>query len=388
MGFTTIATRGRVRLLGACAVAALVVAGPSRAAEPPLPPEYQQLIKPADALFYEIETVSDDECLTESEFDRFYARAESLAEAMATAGQLPDAHAHFSGWNVSMQSYNQTEGSAPDQWTPYGQMGDAMDDIWQLLDDLDECPPPGGYLHLFSGLSDRANVILANPGKYQIPGPKGIALVEAVRPYYRWDGFYVGAQVVGQTSSVNTIEYLHLTSFESNFINNTNGSPGGGVNLGYNWRPFQHGVVGVQVQLNGMHDSEMQFFSGGESIGSSIDFTGSLFLNGGYLVTPRLQVYGQIGATFADQDLHIKFSGPTTDVTKLTPGITAGFGVEYMLPRHSLPSFGGAQSSLFLSYDHTWYASESLDAPAASPSFDYKFERKSDMFALGIRLHY
>lgn len=345
-------------------------AAPAEAATA-LPQVYVDVLVKADKLFRQMEDAADDDCVTDDEYEHFREAVNDLVEnGMNPLASRSDVNNHFSDWPDADYPYY-TASSTPD-----GELEQAAQDLYNMLDDLPRC---------------RLQVEIVWGGFYrdgQEIVPSAVHLFQPVQPYYHWTGFYAGAHVLGEFSTVNTREIFPPTGLVTSFLSDTGGGFGGGVDFGYNCQPFNNRwIVGGVVKLNGLNDNVTHFFDSGTSIGSTIDFSGSALLNGGYLVTPRLLLFGQAGVSVADQDLHINFGGPVTDAHRFTPGVTAGLGAEYMLPRGNLP-FLGKQTSLYINFDQTWYAPAKLDMPTASPSFDYKWTRITDEIDLGVHVRF
>jgi len=202
-----------------------------------------------------------------------------------------------------------------------------------------------------------------------------------------WTGPFLGAQLGGSFSGVTTDEFSADTGMRTNRFDDTGSSFGGGVNFGYNWQPWGNNfVAGVVVEINGLHDSVRHDFPGGNYIGSVVDFNAALLARGGVLVTPDVLFSVQTGVSFAHQQLKIDFGGPETNESQWTPGFTLGFGAEWKLPAPVLPL--GKGTSVFVDYKRTWWSTANLTMPAASPFFNYAWQRQTDGFDMGLRFRW
>ncbi len=235
----------------------------------------------------------------------------------------------------------------------------------------------GGTPVDFADLFGPAPVQLAHGGE-PVPLPTGETKLAM------WRGGFVGAQVVGSWSDVHTTEFSRLTGLETNSFTDDGHGFGGGINGGYNWAPWNDDViVGVVFDANFLNDRAPHVFAGGTFITSTVDFTASAQARVGRLVTPTTLLYVQTGVSVANQRLQINFGGEPTDESQLTPGYTAGFGGEFMLPG-ILPS----NMTLFANYQHTWWGAAELDAPAASPLSNFTWSRQSDVIEAGLRFRF
>ena len=200
-------------------------------------------------------------------------------------------------------------------------------------------------------------------------------------------GPFVGAQFVGSSSRVGTSEFFATTGVRTNDFDDSGSGFGGGLNFGYNWQPWRNKVVvGAVFDANFLNDSVRRDFVGRSYIGSTVSFTASAQVRSGVLVMPNFLLYGQGGLSIANQQLKIDFGGPETNESKIVPGLTLGFGGEWMLPTPIIPL--GKSTSLFADYQHTWWDTAKLIMPAASTPFNYAWRRNSDVIKLGARWHW
>ena len=202
-----------------------------------------------------------------------------------------------------------------------------------------------------------------------------------------WTGTFIGGQLVASWSRVSTNEFLAATGVQTNHFDDSGNGFGGGINGGYNWMPWGGNIVtGVVFDANGLSDKVNHTFPGGTFIGSTVNFEASADVRAGVLITPSALLYGQTGVSVADQRLQINFGGPITDTTQWTAGYNLGGGAEWMLPANVFP--WGRSTSLFISYDHTWWDKASLNTPAALPLSNFTWLRQSDAVEVGFRIRF
>jgi hypothetical protein len=240
---------------------------------------------------------------------------------------------------------------------------------------------PEGPIHV-NGFSDPNNAHDRKTGKNyaRVPCPPSNTQTS-------WTGPFGGAQVVGSWSHVSTNEFLATTGVQTNHFDDSGNGFGGGVNGGFNWMPWGGNIVtGVVFDTNFLNDNVNHTFAGGTFIGSTVNFEASADVRAGVLTTPNLLLYGQTGVSVANQRLQINFGGPITDTTQWTAGYNLGGGAEWMLPANVFP--WGRSTSLFISYDHTWWDKASLTTPAASPPYNYTWLRQSDAVMAGFRIQF
>jgi hypothetical protein len=217
---------------------------------------------------------------------------------------------------------------------------------------------------------------------------------ETTRPAFQsWSGPFVGLQVTGSTSRVITNEFLTGTDIRSTSLVDHGTGFGGGVNFGWNWQPINAtSLIGVVIDVNGVHEPVQHDFFGGAYIGSVVNFSASAQVRGGVLVTPNVLLFGQGGISVSNQQLKIDFGGPETNESKTIPGLTLGFGGEWKLHPFDFAAPTISRSlvtpSLFATYEHTWWDTAKLTMPAASPGFDYSWQRQSDTLKFGARINW
>jgi hypothetical protein len=195
-----------------------------------------------------------------------------------------------------------------------------------------------------------------------------------------------GAQTAYFSSLVKTDEYFNPTGMRTSDFRDSGNGLGAGFNAGYNWQPWNNNTVfGVMFDAEFLNDKVNHTFPGGTFIGSTVNFTASADIRAGVLTTPNLLLYGETGASVANQRLQIHFGGPNTDTDKLTPGLNLGGGVEWKLPTNPFPSISHA-TTLFVEGKHIWWDKASLNTPVASPLFNYTWQRQSNEVVVGFRL--
>jgi hypothetical protein len=201
-----------------------------------------------------------------------------------------------------------------------------------------------------------------------------------------WGGPVGGLQFDYSWSSVRTTEYLNVIGVRTNDFRDSGSGFSGGFNAGYNWQPWNNKtVLGVMFDAEFLNDKVNHTFPGGTFIGSTVNFTASADVRAGVLTTPSFLIYGETGASFANQRLQIHFGGPNTDTDKVTPGVNLGGGVEWKLPTNPFPSIGHA-TTLFVEGKHIWWDKASLNTPVASPLFNYTWQRQSNEVVVGFRI--
>jgi opacity protein-like surface antigen len=189
-------------------------------------------------------------------------------------------------------------------------------------------------------------------------------------------GLYAGLEGIKNWGRLHTTERNADTDEIANEFTD-NGDPlGGGIVLGYNFRPW--------------HDS-----SSARSIGwtrrsttpsradrsSALDPIGSRRSAGKPVSSPPL--YGLAGASWLNTELNVKFATLSSHTT-MVPGFTLGVGAEY---QPSKLRIFGAPVSVFLQYQHSWWSDADFNKPASSPAFNYTFEHDDDTLKLGLNVY-
>ncbi len=197
-----------------------------------------------------------------------------------------------------------------------------------------------------------------------------------------WAGPFVGGQVLGSLSNVNTTESTAATGARFHQCDTFANGGGGGFDFGLNWLPWRNNwLVGVIADINFLSDS------GGHVFSTMDNLTASGLIRVGYLTTPELLCYGQTGVSLARESLKVDFGGPITEQSRVAPGYAIGVGAEWALPI-AAPVLLAAAPSLFVDYQHIWWSSGTLDTPAAAPSLNFRWQRESNTIKAGLRFHF
>lgn len=200
------------------------------------------------------------------------------------------------------------------------------------------------------------------------------------QPIEAFSGGFVGLQFVYSRSRTRTEEFLAASDIRTNAFDDSGSGAAGGFNAGYNWVMANRWLIGVMVEANALADRVRHVFAGGTYLGSTMDFSASAQLRAGVLAAPNVLLYAQAGPAVASQKQEINFGGPITEQSKFTGGAVAGVGAEVALPTSAF------RSSLFVDYQHSWWNRTGVNAPAASPLFNYSWKRDSDAVSAGFRL--
>jgi hypothetical protein len=198
-------------------------------------------------------------------------------------------------------------------------------------------------------------------------------------------GLYIGVDIVKTNGRLRIKEFDAFSGQQTNDISETKDPPGGGVAVGYNFALGNGMIVGPYLSFDVLNMSINRTFAGGTFIGSTMHWFATAGAKVGMMTSPGIFIYGLGGVSLLNQDLNINFGGPVTSDRRNTPGGTVGVGGE------SLPSMlqgFGIPISVFLQYQHTWWADAKLDRPAASPSFNYRFSREDDTFKFGLNFYF
>jgi hypothetical protein len=136
-------------------------------------------------------------------------------------------------------------------------------------------------------------------------------------------------------------------------------------------------ILGAKAQIDVGSAQVSHDFPNGSVFRSNIELSASILGIAGVQVAPQAAVYGLLGPSLGRENVTINFGGPITDETHWTPGITAGLGTQFLLPYPGL--------SMGVEWQHTWWSGIDLDAPAASPGFNYRVDRQSDTLGITLR---
>jgi outer membrane immunogenic protein len=188
----------------------------------------------------------------------------------------------------------------------------------------------------------------------------------AVVPLYNWTGCYIGGNVGGGWSKMDTtqvqIDTAPPTATQANFGSEKDSGFLGGGQVGCDFQTTNL-VFGIEGQfdfgnINGTHSiPALAGFTESNSLKELYLITGRI----GYLWTPQLLGYVKVGAAFQTNKNSIYLpGGALSDSAKFTdPGITAGIGFEYMF----MPSW-----SVFAEANYVWTEDDSAAHDYKSPA--------------------
>jgi outer membrane immunogenic protein len=188
----------------------------------------------------------------------------------------------------------------------------------------------------------------------------------AAVPLYNWTGCYLGANVGGAWSQVDTtqvqIDTAPPTLVQNNFgRDNDSGFMGGGqVGCDFQTTNLVFGIEGQFDFGNAKGSHANPTFPGlteSNNLQELYLVTGRI----GYLWTPQLLGYVKLGAAFqTNKNTNFLASGAVLDSAKFTdPGITAGIGFEYMFT----PNW-----SVFAEANYVWTEDDSAAHDYTTPA--------------------
>jgi hypothetical protein len=155
-------------------------------------------------------------------------------------------------------------------------------------------------------------------------------------PVTSWTGPFIGAQVLGSLSNINTTETTAATGARFHQFDTFAGGGGGGLDFGYNWLPWRNNwLVGVIADVNFLSDS------GGHVFSTMDNLMASGQMRVGYLTMPGLLCYGQTGVSLARESLRVDFGGPITEQSRVAPGYAIGAGCGMGASCRVAGAFGG-----------------------------------------------
>jgi opacity protein-like surface antigen len=205
-------------------------------------------------------------------------------------------------------------------------------------------------------------------------------------PVFPESGLYLGLELAKNTGDQEIIETLDATGAVTNRLQDRNDPLGFGVVAGYNFVPWHNRVfVGPFASLDYLRQTINRNFAGGSFIGSTTNWVGNLGIKSGVAIQPGMSVYGLAGLGVLNEDLNINFGGPVTASNKTIPGFMLGAGGEW---QPALLQRWGRPVSLFIQYQHTWWADAKLNAPISSPLFNYNFRRADDTIRFGVNFYF
>jgi hypothetical protein len=198
-------------------------------------------------------------------------------------------------------------------------------------------------------------------------------------------GFYAGGQLASIAGDQKIVERLALGGDVTNSLTDSSSDLGGGVVVGYNFTPWNNRIiVGPFVSFDWLDQEINHEFAGGTFIGSTAHWIGTAGVKAGLAVAPGAFLYGLVGGSLLEEELNIDFGGPVTSRNETVSGVTVGAGGEW---RPSGMQVLGHPVSVFAQYQHTWWEDVALNRPAASPFFNYDFEREDVSVRAGINIH-
>ena len=124
-----------------------------------------------------------------------------------------------------------------------------------------------------------------------------------------------------------------------------------------------------------------QTFPGGTFLGTTTNWSGTLGMRAGYLWRPDFFIYGLVGASVLNENIKINLGGPVTSSNVYDPGFTLGVGFSVQPPWLQQT---GLPVSLFVELQQTWWSSVTIYKPAASPLFNYTFDRQDTSIIAGV----
>jgi hypothetical protein len=239
---------------------------------------------------------------------------------------------------------------------------------------------PAGYVH--EGGTDEILVYVYPRRKdsyrwrkVPCPGPDIWDLLE-------WD-YYFGVE-----GSENWLDLWSLedTAFppimRTNRFHDTNDPLGVGALIGVKLRPFHNGlVVSPFASFDYLNMSVNHTFANGSFLGTRSNYAGTFGLKVGPQLDFGVWLYGIAGVSMLNETLRVNFIPVASSSTTTVPGATIGVGAAWQ------PTFLqglGRPISLFAEYQHTWWQDATFNQPAASPFFNYTFQRQDDVLKFGF----
>jgi hypothetical protein len=206
----------------------------------------------------------------------------------------------------------------------------------------------------------------------------------ALPPTNSSTGLYAGGQIIKNSGRVRSTETSAATGEVTNQFSDSGDQLGVGIVAGYNFRPWNNNiVVGPFASFDYLKQTINHTFAGGQFLGTTTHWIVTAGAKGGFVVTPRVYLYGLVGASWLNHDLNINFA-TTASRNTTTPGFTLGLGGEYQPSSWRL--FGNPVS-VFLQYQHTWWGTANFNTPTSSPGFNYAFKRDDDTIKLGVNVY-
>ena len=203
-----------------------------------------------------------------------------------------------------------------------------------------------------------------------------------------WTGFYIGANVGGgwsQLDSSITATNPRLDGLTLNHTNEASGVVGGGQ-VGYNWQTGAF-VIGVEADFGGFGFSRTSdiITVNGVGLGTKVDSGFAADVTGrlGYAAGPAL-FYVKGGWAYFDGNLGLDY--PATFASQVTNGSksgvdgwTIGGGIEYML---------SASWSVKGEYQYFDFGSFDLHPIALEPKFCIHSDLNTNVVKVGLNYHF
>ena len=159
---------------------------------------------------------------------------------------------------------------------------------------------------------------------------------------------------------------------------------GGGVDFGV-YFPWTSTVrVGPYASIGFLNLPAYHNFSNGNYLGTTTHWMAQIGGKAGVMITPSWFVYGLTALSLINEEVKIYLGGPVTSQNKTVPGVALGGGLEYTDTTWRL---FGLQLGVYGEYNHTWSDTARVNAPAASPTFNYKFRREDDTIKVGVHVY-
>ena len=143
------------------------------------------------------------------------------------------------------------------------------------------------------------------------------ALAAPAPPVYNWTGFYIGASGGGAWQNVNYGAPTLSGSVSPSSVYF------GGI-AGYNYQFSSMWVLGAEADYGWTHADNTSIISGVQ-ISTHSSWESSIRARAGYLIQPRVLVYGTGGVAFTNQTISV----PSLSDSATRSGWTVGAGAEY-----------------------------------------------------------
>lgn len=142
-------------------------------------------------------------------------------------------------------------------------------------------------------------------------------------------GLYAGREGIKNCGRLHTTERNADTDEITNEFTD-NGDPlGGGIVLGYNFRPWHDSiVVGPFGSFDWLDQTINHTFPSGSFLGTRSNWIATLSGKVGVATTSGVFLYGLAGASWLNTELNVKFATLSSHTTTV-PGFTLGVGAEY-----------------------------------------------------------